>query len=129
MLELALGRSLLADHRRACEPGVRPIAGRRPRRAARPRFVAKLIVFAAAAVPLPGDRSTGPSPRTTRSRVPRLGDVPDPGTRFEAGEPGADRLRRGRDAAEALPRSGRSGRGGPGGGRGGSRRHVGLKGS
>ena len=52
VLELALGRSLLADHARACDaeptgPVMAPVA-------LRPRFVGKLIVFAPTRCRFPG---------------------------------------------------------------------------
>lgn len=75
VLELALGRSILADHIRACDPSIplRPsaIAPTAP-------VVGKAILFAAG----PGRWVEPIGPATAH-----LADIPDPGTPFEAGEP------------------------------------------
>lgn len=84
VIELALGRSLLDDHRRACDgqhddrphfPGVRPA-----------RFVAKEIVFAESDGVFGAFDEQG---ATTAEpfRVPRAADLPGPYTPFKAGEP------------------------------------------
>jgi predicted ATP-grasp superfamily ATP-dependent carboligase len=87
VLELALGRSLLAEHRRACDPEVEvrvnpAVAGRE----GRPPVVGKLIVFAVEPCRFP-DRCEWHPHSDDPFAIPRLGDVPQPGTRFEAGEP------------------------------------------
>jgi predicted ATP-grasp superfamily ATP-dependent carboligase len=87
VLELALGRSLLAEHVRACAPdalsSVDPAADRP---GARPPVVGKMIVFSPTACRFP--RIADPADPTGEPfAVPHLGDVPDRGTPFEAGEP------------------------------------------
>jgi predicted ATP-grasp superfamily ATP-dependent carboligase len=83
--ELALGRALLCEHRRACEGGV-TVAPAPPQKAG-PPVIAKVIVrarrdFIAPAIDFDDDRETG-NPIGLRA----VADVPWPGTRFAAGDP------------------------------------------
>jgi predicted ATP-grasp superfamily ATP-dependent carboligase len=85
ILELALGRPLLADHRRAFDPDA-PLASIEAFPQPRPRIVGKQIVFAPAACQFPDNeppRQLAASP----FNLPELGDIPDPGTRFDPGDP------------------------------------------
>jgi predicted ATP-grasp superfamily ATP-dependent carboligase len=83
LLELALGRSLLVEHRNACEG--RPVAADRAHSVG--RFVIKEVIYAEAlcvleaAVPEMKWHSDDPF------RVPEVGDVPAAGTRFAPGAP------------------------------------------
>jgi predicted ATP-grasp superfamily ATP-dependent carboligase len=111
VLELALGRPSLAEHRRACDPTAPP-APIVPAEGIRSRVVGKAIVFAEGRCQFPAtddlgdgrvagvteDGNPGPDrhdpglPRTaTRAtrffEVPEIADVPDPGVLFEASEP------------------------------------------
>lgn len=81
VLELALGRSLLAEHCAAFGGGCGgPVSD------ASPRFVGKRVVYARAPCRFPD--LTGWSPRAGEALgLPRLADIPPPGSRFEAGEP------------------------------------------
>ena len=82
VLELALGRALLAEHRRAClgEPIEHRIVGPADRHS----FVAKEIVFAATDLEFD---VTEYEPAKALFEIPVIGDVPDPGTRFDVGDP------------------------------------------
>lgn len=82
VLELALGRALLAEHRSAClgEPIEHRIVGPPDRQS----FVAKEIVFAATDLEFDG---TEFEPAKALFEIPVIADVPDRGTRFEAGDP------------------------------------------
>jgi len=85
VLELALGRPLLAEHARACDPQAVVVAAVAPV-APRPRAVGKLIVFAPARCRFPrvSERyGTVEEPFAT----PVAGDIPDPGATFEPGDP------------------------------------------
>lgn len=80
VLEWALGRSVLADHLRACGLDVGPRS--HPRSPG--RFVAKAILRA----PVASSWPPGWGPEELHpGQFPDLADVPHPGTRFEAGEP------------------------------------------
>jgi predicted ATP-grasp superfamily ATP-dependent carboligase len=84
VLELALGRSLLAEHCRVFDPDF-PAAPNLTQAPAH-RFVAKRILFASTSCQFPdGDywQPPGPDPFA----VPAIGDVPHPSTEFEAGDP------------------------------------------
>jgi predicted ATP-grasp superfamily ATP-dependent carboligase len=103
VLEHALGRSLLAEHLRACVPKV--AASLSPSRTSRRQptgFVGKIILFARAPCRFPTIPST-PSPRNPFS-IPRRADVPQGGTRFQAGDPVLTLFARARtlDACRAL---------------------------
>ena len=116
VLELALGRPLLADHGLACDPASNtavPPATRGPLR------VGKLILFAPTRCRFP---AIAPRIADDPYAIPRVGDVPEQGTRFEAGEPvltlfdrgrsvDACRLRLARRRARWLRRLSRSNRG------------------
>jgi predicted ATP-grasp superfamily ATP-dependent carboligase len=99
VIELALRRSLLAEHARACDPGagallgVVPAAPRVP-----PGVVGKLIVYAPTACRFPGI-AEGRPPADDPFAVPRTGDLPDPGTCSEAGAPVLTLFARGRSLA------------------------------
>jgi predicted ATP-grasp superfamily ATP-dependent carboligase len=85
VLELGLGRALLAEHARACDPAavVSPIV---PRPLPRPWVVGKLVVFAPTRCYFPGAPEPAPAsddPFTLRT----IADVPDQGANFEPGEP------------------------------------------
>jgi predicted ATP-grasp superfamily ATP-dependent carboligase len=78
VLERALGRALLADHRRAFEPAVGPTPP-----LARPTGLlhGKTVVYAAAAGRFPARRPSRCRPD------PRFADLPAPGTPLAAGQP------------------------------------------
>lgn len=83
VLEQATGRSLLAEHVRACDPSAEvPLP---PRRADRPAVVGKRIVFA----PGPCRAPALDDWRPVRDAwdLPTLADVPSAGTVFEPGDP------------------------------------------
>jgi len=84
VLEMSLGRAFLADHRRACDPNAAPHepALRDPL----PGVVGKVIVFAVKACTFPDGETGQPSP-IDWFQVPRIADVPHPGTHFERGDP------------------------------------------
>lgn len=124
VLELALGRALLAEHRRACDPpmsrnfktsGLResprlPVqAGTKSRDARRATgVVGKAILFAERPCVL-ADATPGRWPRSRRPfAVPPRADIPGPGTRFEAGDPVLTVLARGADAHHCRERLRRS---------------------
>lgn len=81
VLELALGRSLLAEHAAACGGG--PSRAPAPARA-HARFVGKAIVYAEFACRFPEFELSVPDPL---GAVPDAADLPHPGTRFEPGDP------------------------------------------
>jgi predicted ATP-grasp superfamily ATP-dependent carboligase len=85
VLELGLGRALLAEHARACDPAanVGPLP---PWPLPRPRVVGKLVVFAPTRCYFPGAPEPAPvsdDPFAFRT----IADVPDQGAHFEPGEP------------------------------------------
>jgi predicted ATP-grasp superfamily ATP-dependent carboligase len=83
LLELTLGRSLLADHREACERGIVP----RFDPPSRPvRVVGKAIVTATTSGTAP-DLRGWIIPSAAVFRRPGLADVPPPGAQFEPGDP------------------------------------------
>jgi uncharacterized protein len=87
VLELALGRALLAEHRRACEAGDPDTPERCPDQSHHPRLVVgKVIVFASGRVHVP-DFELGPIATRDPFAIPRFGDIPRPGTTLEAGWP------------------------------------------
>ncbi|HWE38273.1 MAG TPA: ATP-grasp domain-containing protein [Isosphaeraceae bacterium] len=84
-MELALGRPLLDDHRRACDS----TAPRAPIGLAdgpRPRVVGRAVVFAEGPCRFP-EIEGWKAPDPSRFEVPEVADVPQPGSKFEAGEP------------------------------------------
>jgi predicted ATP-grasp superfamily ATP-dependent carboligase len=81
-LEWALGRSLLAEHLRACGQEV----ACSPHPGSPGRFVAKAILRAGRPARWPDDDGLGP-PNFDPTRFPEAADVPDLGTRFKAGDP------------------------------------------
>lgn len=87
VLELALGRSLLIEHVRACDPeAAAGWAAPAPSTHSRPPLVGKRIVFAPTRCRFP-EIDDRPMPDTDPFALPSLGDLPDPATLFEAGEP------------------------------------------
>jgi predicted ATP-grasp superfamily ATP-dependent carboligase len=115
VLELALGLPLLAEHRRACDPTAPP-APIVSTVGTRPRIVGKAIVFAGrpcrfleadgrvAGVAVLGK----PGPATRLFEVPQIADVPNPGVRFEAGEPVLTAFAAGHDLRSCQERLDRS---------------------
>jgi predicted ATP-grasp superfamily ATP-dependent carboligase len=88
VLELALGRALLAEHRDACEGRAGLPSGRTWTGGVGNRFVAKEVVFA------PGEVTFKPRAAITTVRtvprsfeVPTTADLPEPGARFLPGAP------------------------------------------
>ena len=84
VLELATGVAWFDAHRSACEGG--DVHARPP---ASNRCVAKEVVFATESVVFDGP-DIGPPPiasETGRFAVPEAADLPEPGARFEAGDP------------------------------------------
>jgi predicted ATP-grasp superfamily ATP-dependent carboligase len=92
VLELALRQSFLARHRRVFDPSA-PRADDPPARdlaadACPGLVVGKAIVFAPAPCRFPAaELASHSSPGRDPFSIPRLGDLPDPETRFETGEP------------------------------------------
>lgn len=87
VLELALGRPLLAAHRRAFapdDPAPPAVGGALPRD--RLRIVGKQVVFAPAACQFSVDGPPCPLAGSPFD-LPALGDIPDPGTCFDPGDP------------------------------------------
>jgi len=88
VLELALRRSLLAEHRRACDPDALPLAEVDAKVSAPGKLVVgKIILFAPSRCRLPVLDHWEPAYPTSPFAVPPLGDIPHPGTVFEAGDP------------------------------------------
>lgn len=88
VLELALGVSLLAAHRAVFDPtaSIAP-PFRRPGPPRPATTVAKLILFATAPCSFPDTSRPRPLNPVDRFAIPKLADRPQPGTRFEPGEP------------------------------------------
>jgi predicted ATP-grasp superfamily ATP-dependent carboligase len=85
VLELALGRPLLAEHARACDPHAAVVPAVAPA-APRPRVAGKLVVFAPARCGFPRVNErylTLYEPFAT----PVAGDIPDLGATFAPGDP------------------------------------------
>jgi len=85
VIELAIGRALLADHRSAClglPLGTPVFPTRRPQ-----RFVAKEVLFARADGAYAGDNFDPSAFAADPFRVPPAADLPHAGTAFSAGEP------------------------------------------
>jgi predicted ATP-grasp superfamily ATP-dependent carboligase len=106
VLELALGRPLLAEHARACDPDAGDaLDSASPPAGSRPRWVGKRVVFAPTRCRFPD--VADPHAAADPFALPRRADVPDPGACFEAGEPVLTLLARGptaRRCALALRR-------------------------
>ena len=87
VLELSLGRSLIEDHRRACERDgtVRSASADRPSSGG-PPAVGKVILFATGRFRVP-DAPSVPIAPADPFAVPRFADIPRPGTVIEAGWP------------------------------------------
>ena len=84
--ELAAGRSLLAEHRRACEGGGEPEAGPEAVDFPRVPVIAKRILYATRRLVVP-EVAVDADATGTRFAVPSIADVPQPGTCLEPGEP------------------------------------------
>ncbi len=89
VLELALGRAFLADHRLACDrDAVAWLGDGEPgRRETRRKCVGKLVVYAPRACQVPATAWNGLTFDGDPWGLPRLADVPEPGTRFRVGDP------------------------------------------
>jgi predicted ATP-grasp superfamily ATP-dependent carboligase len=85
--ELALGRSLLNDHRRACGAAGDSLPSSQPGRNPHgPRIIGKLILYAPRTLTVP-EIALDDSGSRDGFAVPAIADIPWPGTCFEAGEP------------------------------------------
>jgi uncharacterized protein len=84
VLELALGRAFLCDHRNACDPDLAPIEPEHGE--ARPGVVGKAILFAQQPCIFPDSCARKPEVPDW-FKLPVLGDIPQPGTHFEPDEP------------------------------------------
>jgi predicted ATP-grasp superfamily ATP-dependent carboligase len=104
VLELALGRALLTEHRRACE-STGPWAGVTPDSPApsRHRVVGKVILFATERCRFP-DLNLGPAATADAFQVPRFGDIPRAGTVIEEGWPVMTLFASGTDPATCQSR-------------------------
>jgi predicted ATP-grasp superfamily ATP-dependent carboligase len=85
VLELALGRSMLDEHRRACDPDAWTRAVITGSREARPAVVGKRLIIADGPCCFPEIPPRRPT--ADPFALPRIADVPAAGTRFEAGQP------------------------------------------
>lgn len=85
VLELALGRSFLDEHRRASDPDVSTPAIFPAPGGDRPTVVGKRIIYADGPCRFPEIRPRRPT--TDPFAIPRIADVPAAGTRFETGQP------------------------------------------
>jgi predicted ATP-grasp superfamily ATP-dependent carboligase len=85
VLELALGRPLLAEHARACEPSLDFVPMHHPA-GVRPPLVGKRVLFAPKRCLIPSG-ATRMGRKITPFAVPPRADIPEPQTRFDAGEP------------------------------------------
>jgi predicted ATP-grasp superfamily ATP-dependent carboligase len=101
--ELALGRSLLSEHRRACE-GVAepPIDADRAAGRAVP-VVAKEILYADRPMAVP-DLTTALVESDNLFAIREVADIPSPGTRFEPGQPVLTLVTAGSDVADCRAR-------------------------
>jgi predicted ATP-grasp superfamily ATP-dependent carboligase len=101
--ELALGRSLLAEHQRACE-GSTAFRNELPRSdPLHPRVIAKRILYAPHCLVVP-EIVPDETQSDGRYAVPAIADVPWPGTRFESGAPVMTLLASGKSPAECRAR-------------------------
>jgi predicted ATP-grasp superfamily ATP-dependent carboligase len=100
VIELAMGRSLLAEHRLACEG--HPLDLPQPPPRSRDRFVAKEILFAGSVCVFLGPADELGQDPEDPFRVPRAADLPVPGTRFDVGEPVLTVFGEGGTAGDAL---------------------------
>jgi uncharacterized protein len=84
VLELASGRSVLVDHRVACQGGdVEPSSASMVNEA----YVAKQILYAERGVVIEENLPLAPLTREAIFDIPELADIPARGSRFVAGEP------------------------------------------
>jgi predicted ATP-grasp superfamily ATP-dependent carboligase len=97
--ELALGRSLVPEHRAACEPN--PTASQKPPQLdlAPRRVIAKWVLYAPRQLVAP-DIDPDENESNDLFDVPSIADIPWPGTRFGAGEPVLTLFSQGADRAE-----------------------------
>jgi predicted ATP-grasp superfamily ATP-dependent carboligase len=104
VLEMALGRSMLAEHGRVFDPDV-PIAPEARNRVPAPRrgLIGKAILFGERSFIFDKDID---APRKGRDwfDLPKLADVPHPGARFEPGEPVLTVFARGTSIASCRAR-------------------------
>jgi predicted ATP-grasp superfamily ATP-dependent carboligase len=87
LLELALGRAFLADHRAACDPNCSdPDPPAPPSRTPRADLIGKAILFADSPCIIP-DMIPLPPGGGDWFDVPHVADLPGPGSRFRPGDP------------------------------------------
>jgi predicted ATP-grasp superfamily ATP-dependent carboligase len=103
-LELATGRALLAEHARACDPSA-PVPIPAPR-GGRPPAVGKVILHAPGPCRAPELDGWGRLVDDGLWEVPRIADIPAPGTTFRAGDPVLTLLATGADVEECRDRLG-----------------------
>lgn len=104
VLELALGVSLLTVHRAVFDPTSASFFFDRPDPPRPPTTVAKRILFATGPCSFPSTSRPRPLRHDDRFAIPKLGDRPQPGTRFEPGEPIATLFEQARTPDECLAR-------------------------
>jgi predicted ATP-grasp superfamily ATP-dependent carboligase len=104
VLELATGRSIMADHLRAsgAAGAERAVPERRPPETKR-AVVGKSVLYAHRSFVAPDIAVPGFTPRDPFA-IPKVADVPWPGTRIEAGEPILTVLASGADVASCEER-------------------------
>lgn len=104
VLELALGRPLLAEHRRIFDPEALPPP--LPEAKTFRHLIGKQILFASAPCVFPEiDEHVGDL--RMPFKIPRIADIPEAGTRFETGEPILTLFATGADATACEVRLGR----------------------
>jgi uncharacterized protein len=101
--ELAAGRSLLHEHRRACEGQSKSAQAPLWPSSARQPVIAKLIVYAPRALVVP-DFAFGEHRALDPFALQPLADVPWPGTRFAPGDPVMTLFASGQDMADCRSR-------------------------
>jgi predicted ATP-grasp superfamily ATP-dependent carboligase len=101
--ELALGRSLLDDHRRCCEGTMNLSVGTFDPCSRRSPTIAKEILHAPRRLVAP-DFTLDQDAAVGLHSVPAIADVPWPGTRFDAGEPVMTLFAKGEDATSCCSR-------------------------
>jgi predicted ATP-grasp superfamily ATP-dependent carboligase len=95
LLELALGRALLEEHRRVCDPKAEHEDARQRLRSQQndpPRIIAKEVLFAPRALRFPDkDDLLFDAMKRIKAEdwfaIPRVADIPQPGSMFKPGEP------------------------------------------
>jgi uncharacterized protein len=101
--ELASGRALLCEHRRACAGGIANAAAPLHLKPTGPRVIAKLVVYAPRELVAPEIAFDDDSPSDPFSMRP-IADVPGPGSRFAPGDPVMTLLASGQDVADCRTR-------------------------